>query len=284
MITASCKVAHLDFLDDVWPMRAILAQAVMLFALAPAAYAEPLPKIAIIIDDLGWQLAAAERTINLPGPVTCSVLPQTPRGLEIAIKAYEKGKDVLLHLPLQPMSREEPADPGGITLDMSRRRFAETFAADLAAVPHAVGINSHRGSLLTRHPGHMRWLMEEIGAREGLFFVDSYTTHLSVALSIAEEFGIPARRRDVFLDADAAPESVAREFERLKQLARKRGTAIGIGHPYPTTLAFLEKALPKLEEEGFQLVGIRELVLGQSVETVVEAMAVRDGRPERKGD
>jgi len=265
-------------------MRAILAHAILSVVLASAAYAEPLPKIAIIIDDLGWQLAAAERAINLPGPVTCSVLPQTPRGTEIAVKAYDKGKDVLLHLPLQPMSREEPADLGGITLDMSRRRFAETFAADLAAVPHAVGINSHRGSLLTRHPGHMRWLMEEIGAREGLFFVDSYTTHLSVALSIAEESGIPARRRDVFLDADAVPASVAREFERLKRLARKRGTAIGIGHPYPTTLAFLEKALPKLEEEGFQLVGIRELVLGQSVETVVETMAVRDGRPERTGD
>lgn len=265
-------------------MRTVLAQTILSVMLASAAYAESLPKIAIIIDDLGWQLAAAERTVNLPGPVTCSVLPQTPRGVEIAVMAHDKGKDVLLHLPLQPMSQEESADLGGITLDMSRRRFAEIFAADLAAVPHAVGISSHRGSLLTRHPGHMRWLMEEIGAREGLFFVDSYTTHLSVALSIAEESGIPARRRDVFLDADAAPESIAREFERLKKLARKRGAAIGIGHPYPTTLAFLEKALPKLEQEGFQLVGIRELVLGQSVETVVETVVARGGRLERKGD
>ncbi|MCH7854311.1 MAG: divergent polysaccharide deacetylase family protein [Proteobacteria bacterium] len=265
-------------------MRAVLAQAILSIVLASAACAEPLSKIAIIIDDLGWQLAAAERVINLPGAVTCSILPQTPRGAEIAVMAYDKGKDVLLHLPLQPMSRDEPADPGGITLDMSRARFAEMFAADLATVPHAVGISSHRGSLLTRHPGHMRWLMEEIGARDGLFFVDSYTTHLSVALAIAEESGIPARRRDVFLDSDAAPESVAREFERLKRLARKRGAAIGIGHPYPATLAFLEKALPKLEEEGFRLVGIRELVLGQPVETGVKAMVARAGQAERKGD
>jgi len=107
---------------------------------------------------------------------------------------------------------------------------------------------------------------------------------LSVALAIAEELGIPARRRDVFLDSDAAPESVAREFERLKRLARKQGAAIGIGHPYPATLAFLEKALPKLEEEGFRLVGIRELVLGQPVETVVKAMVARAGQAERKGD
>jgi len=265
-------------------MRSTFVHALLTVVLASSVSAEPLPKIAIIIDDLGWQLAAAERAINLPGPVTCSVLPQTPRGSEIAVKAYNNGKDVLLHLPLQPMSRQAAADPGGITLDMSRHRFAEIFAADLATVPHAVGINNHRGSLLTRHPGHMRWLMEEIGARDGLFFVDSYTTHLSVALSIAEESGIPARRRDVFLDTDASPESVAREFERLKKLARRRGAAIGIGHPYPTTLAFLEEALPELQAEGFQLVGIRELVLGRSVETVVEAMLVHDGQAVRKGD
>ncbi|NOX69030.1 MAG: divergent polysaccharide deacetylase family protein [Gammaproteobacteria bacterium] len=265
-------------------MKVVFTYVVLTVVLVLTARAEPLPKIAIIIDDLGWQLAVAERAINLPGPVSCSVLPQTPRGSEIAAKAHDRGKDVLLHLPLQPISRQASADLGGITLDMSRHRFAEIFAADLAAVPHAVGINNHRGSLLTRHPGHMRWLMEEIGARDGLFFVDSYTTHQSVALSIAEESGIPARRRDVFLDTDTAPESVAREFERLKKLARRRGAAIGIGHPYPTTLAFLEAALPKLREEGFQLVGIRELVLGRSVETVVDAMPAHDGPAVSKGE
>ena len=163
-------------------------------------------------------------------------------------------------------------------LDTSRQQFAEMFAADLAAVPHVIGINSHRGSLLTRHPGHMRWLMEEIGARDGFFFVDSYTTHLSIALGAAAEAGIPARRRDVFLDSDTAPESVAREFERLKALARERGSAIAIGHPYATTLAFLEKALPELEKEGIRLVSIRELVLGSVVETVVDAKSGGDWR------
>jgi polysaccharide deacetylase 2 family uncharacterized protein YibQ len=168
------------------------------------------------------------------------------------------------------MNHEEPGEPGIIMLDTSRKRFAETFEANLAAVPHAIGINSHRGSLLTRHPGHMRWLMEEIGARDDLFFVDSYTTHLSVALSAAEELGVPARKRDVFLDSDASPAGIAREFERLKSLARENGTAIAIGHPYAITLDFLESALPGLDKEGIALVGIRELVMGSAVETLVD--------------
>ena len=111
--------------------------------------------------------------------------------------------------------------------------------------------------------------------------MDSYTTHLSVALSIAEEAGVPARRRDVFLDSELAAESVAFEFERLKTIARERGTAIGIGHPYPATLAFLEKALPKLEKEGFRLVGIRELVMGHAVETVEQEHVWRNQQNEK---
>jgi uncharacterized protein len=220
---------------------------------------EPGPRIAIIIDDLGWHLAAGRRTIALPGPVSCAVLPGTPRATELAEAAYAAGKDVLLHLPLQPVGYGAP-DPGGIVLDMSHGQLARAFAASLASIPHAVGVNTHRGSLLTRHPGHMSWLMQEIRAEGGLFFVDSYTTHESIALGIARESGVPAVRRDVFLDPDRAEATVEREFLRLKALARQRGMAVGIGHPYPATLALLERELPALRAEGFVLVGISDYV------------------------
>jgi len=134
------------------------------------------------------------------------------------------------------------------------------FGEALQSVPHVVGINSHRGSLLTRHPGHMRWLMEEIREYDGLFFIDSYTHHESVALQIAAEAGVYALKRDVFLDPDRSPETVAREFERMKDLARERGKVIAIGHPYPATLELLEQELPRLIDDGFELVSISELV------------------------
>lgn len=220
------------------------------------------PRIALIIDDLGYGLALGRRAIELPGPVACAVLPETPRGRVLAEFAAEHGKEVLLHLPLQAQNNASHSDPGALHLDMSREHFAAAIAANLAAVPHITGVNNHRGSLLTRHPGHMQWLMEELHAHEGLFFVDSYTTHHSVALQAAVDAGVPAARRDVFLDSDRSPEGVAKAFEKLKRVARRRGSAIGIGHPYPETLDFLERALPLLNADGIELVSLSELIHG----------------------
>ncbi len=218
------------------------------------------PRIAIIIDDIGYTLSLGRRVMKLPGPISIGVLPATPRGTELAEEANAAGKDVLLHLPLQALRENGQAEPGGITLDMSRGEFARIFAQDMLSVPHAIGVNSHRGSLLTQHPGHMAWLMEEIAQYGNLIFVDSYTTHESIALRVAEESGVPAVRRDVFLDPDDLPETVAREFERLKILARINGFAVGIGHPHLATIELLEQQLPKLSAEGIQLISISELV------------------------
>lgn len=231
----------------------------MLAAIA-AGSAAATPTVAIIIDDLGYALEPGWRTVRLPGPVACAVLPHTPGARVLAQAAHEAGKDVLLHQPLQPVDWDGAAEPGGILLDMSRGQLAHAFEENLSSVPHVVGVNTHRGSLLTRHPGHMSWLMQEIRAEGDLFFVDSRTTDRSVALALAQESGVPAVKRDVFLDPDPSPATVEREFARLKKLAREHGMAVAIGHPYPVTLALLERELPKLEEQGFRLVGIRDYV------------------------
>jgi len=239
-----------------------------------AATAGAAPRVAIIIDDLGYQLDAGQRALALPGRVSYAVLPHTPSGTDLARRAAALGRDVLLHLPLQPAGSGEETDPGAITLDMSRRQFRVVFDHDLATVPQAIGINSHRGSLLTRHPGHMGWLMQELGDR-GLLFVDSYTTHHSVALRIARENGIPAAKRDVFLDADRSPAAIAAEYLRLQRLAREQGAAIGIAHPYPETLRFLEDVLPSIEADGIRLVGIAEL-LAPGGAAVIQADATNE--------
>ena len=218
------------------------------------------PRIAIIIDDLGYQQDVGERVIALPGPVACAILPQTPHATELAERARDAGKDILLHLPLQPTETLRRPDPGIIGPGDDQQELAELFAANLSSVPHVVGINNHRGSLLTTQSDHMQWLMEEIRQRGSLFFVDSMTTHESVALQAAREAGVPATRRDVFLDPQPGPEVVSREFERLKDVARRTGFAVGIGHPLPATLSHLEQELPKLEEEGFELVRITSIV------------------------
>jgi polysaccharide deacetylase 2 family uncharacterized protein YibQ len=241
--------------------RLVLVTALALFAAQVAA--ETQPRIAIIIDDLGYQLEAGRRAIQLPGPVAFAVLPNTPHSQRLARFANDRGKEVLLHLPLEAVGHKGPAEPGGITLDMTRTAFKTAFAEALETVPFVVGVSSHRGSLLTRHPGHMGWLMEEIGSREGLFFIDSYTTHESVALKVALEEGVVATRRDVFLDNERSVEAVTHELQRLKAMAREKGYAVGIGHPFPETLEVLERELPKLEADGFEVVTIGRILQQQ---------------------
>jgi len=243
------------------PKNAIVAALLLLFA--GSAMSATQPRIAIIIDDLGYRYAAGQRAVDLPGVLAVAVLPGTPRAEVLARRAHERGKEVLLHLPLQARPNDTRQEPGGLDLDMSRQQFRDAFAVALSSVPHAIGVNSHRGSLLTRHPGAMQWLMEEIEARDPLFFVDSFTTHESVALQIAGEVGVDARKRDVFLDPDRDPATVAREFERMKRVAKRYGSVIAIGHPYAATLELLERELPNLEAEGFILVPISALVRQQ---------------------
>ena len=244
--------------------RALLLASVC--AIHVSAAAETRPRIAIIIDDLGYEWNAGKRAIGLPGPVAYAVLPGAPRTAQLASMAHARGKDVLLHLPLQAQTDPHDEDTGSLLLDMSMRQFRQAVGEGIDAVPHAIGVNTHRGSMLTRHPGHMRWLMEEIANHGDLFFVDSYTTAQSVALRIAREQGLHAARRDVFLDPDRDPATVVREFARLKRIASARGFAIGIGHPYAATLDYLAEALPMLQADGIELVGIRELVLSASGE------------------
>lgn len=246
----------------------------------PVFNATPRPKIAIIIDDLGNQRREGERTVALVGPVACAVLPHTPFARSIAVSAHAAGKEVLLHLPLQAAEGRLPLNRGVIRIDNTREQLAHILAANLDTVPHAVGVNNHQGSLLTRHPGHMEWLMAELKIRGNLFFVDSYTTPSSVALRVAREYGVPSARRDVFLDNDASPEAIALQFERLKRRARKHGAAIGIGHPYRATLDYLERALPALYEEGFALVPLSSILATPQERRQAPAIAAGTIAPE----
>jgi len=230
-------------------------------ALLSTAHAtQQLPVIAIIIDDLGDRLPEGKQAVALPGPVACAFLPHTPYAASLARRAAAAGKEVLLHLPLQAVANNNLLGPGALTLEESERQFRTTLRRDLAAIPQVQGVNNHMGSLLTRHPGAMGWLMRELAAHGGLFFVDSYTTVQSVALQLADENNIPAARRDVFLDNDPAPEAIRLQFARLLKIARRQGYAIAIGHPHPTTLAVLAEELVRLPETGVTLAPVHTLI------------------------
>lgn len=222
-------------------------------------YTGAMPRIALILDDIGDRPVEGRRAVALPGPVALAFLPHTSHARALAEAAHAAGKEVMLHLPLQAVE-ENDLGPGAITLETGERDFRRILADNLASIPHVRGVNTHMGSMLTRHPGHMHWLMTELSARPGFYFVDSYTTVESVALHFARESGVPATRRNVFLDSDPAPDAIAAEFARLVELAHRQGSALGIGHPYPATLDFLETALQDIDALGVEFVTVRELI------------------------
>ncbi|MFV1973384.1 MAG: divergent polysaccharide deacetylase family protein [Thiohalobacterales bacterium] len=217
------------------------------------------PSIALIIDDLGNQSAAGQRAIELPGPVACAFLPYGHFTRQLAQQAYTRGKEVMLHLPMQSVHHNE-SDRGELVLDMTQQQFTRTLTAGLAAVPHVSGINNHRGSLITRHPGHMTWLMQAMRQRGGLFFVDSRTTAATVARRIAAEYRVPSIERNVFLDHDRQPDAVQAQFRRLVRIAQRDGVALGIGHPYPETLEVLSRELALLGDYNVQMVSVNRLI------------------------
>ena len=217
------------------------------------------PAISIIIDDMGKRLDAGQRVLALPGPVACAFLPQARYTASLANEAHVAGKEVMLHLPMESVDRR-PLDAGAVTLDMTEQQFVSTVQAGLDSVPHVMGINNHMGSLLTRHPGHMLWLMRLMQRQPPLFFIDSRTTVATVARLVAEENGVPASERNVFLDNELDADEIKYQFNRLLRLARKHGTALAIGHPNASTLVLLEQQIPTLKHQGIRLVPVSELI------------------------
>ncbi len=214
--------------------------------------------LAVIIDDLGYSLTRGRSAIALPGPITVAILPFAPHTTALAKLAAATGADVILHEPMQA-SHELPTEPGTLTAAMSSTELADAFERALADVPQAIGVNNHTGSLLTARRSAMMSLMRELRLH-GLFFLDSRTTPKTVARSVAIENGIPAGRRDVFLDHVADARDIAAEFERAIVIARRQGHAVLIAHPYDISLEFLQRALPTLAERGVVQVRLVDLV------------------------
>lgn len=216
-------------------------------------------RLAIIIDDIGYNLALGKRTADLQGDFTLAVLPFTPHGIELAQRAHERGKEIMLHAPMSNR-HNYPLGRGGLLSGMQRAEFLTVLSQNLANIPHIQGVNNHMGSQLTEQAEPMRWLMEELKLR-GLYFVDSRTSAQTQALMMAEKIHLPSRKRDVFLDDERTRSNIKYQLLRALKLAQQQGSAIAIGHPYPETLAELEQLQPLLNQYQVQLVKISQLLI-----------------------
>ena len=211
-----------------------------------------LPRLALVIDDLGYmQPELVTRLCSLPVPFSVAVLPYQEFTRDSADIAYRLGKEVMLHLPMEPIGYPGPGrDPGpnAILYNLPEPEVRRRVRLALDGIPHRVGVNNHMGSRITPDRTRMGWVLQELKARK-LFFVDSRTEKDSVAYDVAEQLGIPAVQRKVFLDDDKALPEMERQWERALAIARKSGSVVVIGHIYPETLEALEHFLPRTRGE-----------------------------------
>jgi uncharacterized protein len=217
------------------------------------------PRLAIILDDLGSDRAAADSIFALPYHLTLSILPSHEHSVEIAEEAHRRGYEVMLHLPMESVGKEQPEArelrPGMSYLEVSLlvNRF-------LTEVPDVAGVNNHQGSEATADIALMAKLMPVIREHK-LFYVDSRTTAATVAFDTAQRDGVPSAFRNVpFLDDVAEVAAVRKQLELALKGAREKGEAIAIGHPHLATLQALRELLPHAEQNGVHLVFVSELV------------------------
>ncbi|MFH2066333.1 MAG: divergent polysaccharide deacetylase family protein [Pseudomonadota bacterium] len=206
-----------------------------------------LPRVAIIIDDFGYDSIIARKFSELGIEITYSILPFSPQREKIAKIAREKKYEIMLHLPLEPFEypRVDPG-PGVLLASMSPDALIDQLKKDLDSVPYIMGVNNHMGSRMTTISTKMYQIFSILKKRD-LFFIDSRTSRDSLCKPSARLLKIPFGERDVFLDHSADPDAIRKQIRRLVILAQRQGEAIGIGHPHTTTYRVLKEELPEIK-------------------------------------
>ncbi len=226
----------------------------------PAAAGPPVknPKIAIVIDDLGADLASTDRAAALPKPVTLSFLPYADATPWLSASAARAGHEVLVHMPMEAQGEHNPG-PQALTTALPPDEIVRRLAAALARVPDAAGINNHMGSRFTADRAALIPVAEELSRRH-LFFFDSRTTPATQVVGVTHAFGVASAGRDVFLDDEQTATAVGTQLEELEARARASGIAIAIGHPHAVTLQALAAWTARAAARGFILVSLSEAI------------------------
>ena len=218
------------------------------------------PRIAIVIDDLGSKDKISQELLRWDLPVTLAILPFTPFAKTLAEEAHRLGKEIILHLPMEPQGYPQVRPGEGALLEeMSDAKLLHQLARDIEGVPYITGVSNHMGSRLMEEPEKIKVIFSELKKR-GLFFLDSRTTPQTVGLQVAQSVGLKAMERSVFIDNSSTEEDIERQLEQLIQIALSKGKAIGIGHPHASTIKAIKKMIPELKEKGIEVVSLSVLM------------------------
>lgn len=216
--------------------------------------------VAIIVDDMGNSLDEVRALLDVNLPLTFSVIPGLAKAKAVAEAAHAKGREVMIHIPMEPDEYErKPFEKNGLLLSQSDEEIVRRLDGYFRGVPFAVGANNHMGSHFTENPAKMRTVLGVIKGK-GMFFIDSKTTPRSVGYRLAREMGVETGSRSVFLDNVQDVAAIRKQLNQVADSARKNGSAIAICHPHRTTIKALAETMPVLQKSGITFVYASEIV------------------------
>lgn len=217
-------------------------------------------RAAIVIDDVGYDLDLLHQFLRIEEPLAYSVLPFLSESVLSAEATHAAGREVLVHMPMEPRNYpEEDPGPGAILRSMDPEDARAATLNALEAIPHAIGLNNHMGSRVTTDPVLTGMVIRTL-KEKGIFFLDSRTTASSVAYDMARRLGLRSAARKVFLDDVFDPYYIGMMLDELFATARRDGSAIAIGHLNHATLEALRANLWKADKYGVRLCPVGELV------------------------
>jgi len=212
------------------------------------------PKLVIIIDDVShkYQIDAIKA---LPYHITPSIFPPSELS-KTSNRLTQYVKHYMVHLPMESKSAAMNRMQGMLFTRFGRDKVQARVDEIRRLFPHARFVNNHTGSVYTSNYRAMKQLYGLL-RKKGFVFVDSRTTGKSVVRKIAHAYHDTYIARNIFIDNTQTESYVLQQLKKAVRLAKKRGSAIAIGHPHKATMNALRHAGKVLQ--GVQTVYIDEL-------------------------
>ena len=208
--------------------------------------------IVLVIDDFGYRNdTVSDGFLELGVAITCAIIPGHEQSRKFAQKAIVAGQEVIIHMPMESNVKNRGEEEYKIKTGMTAEEIEWRMGEVLKDIPEAVGMNNHQGSKATTD-GKVMSVVGSVLKRHGKYFVDSRTSSTTVGEKTMQSLGVPTARRHIFLDNDSDVKQISAQLDKLVKLAKKQGTALGIGHDRPNTLEVLKREIPVLIEAGFQ--------------------------------
>ena len=258
MTTRTRRITRRDFLirTAVFAAGACAGTGFLLKPFARALDAEaavaPASRIAFILDDVGFNVERLQPFLELKAPLTYAILPHMLFSRSLAEKIHSLGHEIMLHQPMEPHNSSLNPGPGGLYLSQSKQEIEKILLHNLENFPHAAGVNNHMGSRFTESRTKMQEVLAFFLKRE-FYFVDSCTSERSVGFATARELNMMAAHSFEFIDNIRTASAAYAQFVKLKALALKHGSAVGIGHPWPETAHGLGQFLRELKGSPFKM-------------------------------